>query len=88
MNFKYKLPQSGSDLNVLNSQYKYDECNVQQLALVATAQECAEIESRLDDSRLDSVIVEISTDKKDAVNKLRLSWAKLSKAGTEMGKNW
>ena len=42
---KYKLPQSGSDLNLSTSQYKYTERNVKKLALVVTAEERAEVEN-------------------------------------------
>ena len=42
---RYKLPQSGLDHKLTPSPYKYAERNVRYLALVATAQECEEIEN-------------------------------------------
>ena len=42
---RYKLPQSGLDHKLTPSPYKYAERNVRNPALVATAQECEEIEN-------------------------------------------
>ena len=42
---KYKLPQSSFNHDLFPSPYKYAERNVRNLALVATAQECEEIEA-------------------------------------------